>query len=253
MPRYFIRLSYNGTHYCGWQRQDNAPSVQQSIEDVLSQIYTNKVPILGCGRTDAGVHAKNYIAHLDHDSDITPQLAYKMNRMLNKDIVIHDIRQVKNTAHARFDATSRSYQYIIRTEKDPFNQEMYYHYNPIMKADFAKMQSVASMIKEYSEFFPFCKSNSDALTMKCNIMESRWKINVDKTEFVFEITANRFLRGMVRLIVGMCINVGLGKLTIDEVRSALDTQKRLPTPYSVPACGLYLCDVKYPNIELDAD
>lgn len=252
MPRYFIRLSYNGTNYCGWQRQNNALSVQQSIEDNLTKIYNREVSITGCGRTDAGVHAKNFIAHLDMEADLLPDLRYKINRMLKHDIVIHQIAQVDDQFHARFDATIRSYEYVIKPIKDPFVNDLYYHYKPIHNVDLSRLQTAAKLIMEYNEFFPFCKSNSDAQTMKCEISESYWEVSDDKTEYRYNITANRFLRGMVRLIVGMCINVGLAKVPLDHVRQALDTQQRLDTPWSVPACGLFLNKVGYP-IDLSGD
>ena len=249
MSRFFIEISYKGTNFSGWQRQDNAISIQEKIENTLSKLYNKSIYIVGCGRTDAGVHAKQYFFHVDLDehrfSDI--DLNYKLDMMLGKDIAVRNVIQVHNDAHARFDAISRSYQYVISFRKDPFKYGLYYDYDQAEKPDLEQLYIAANLIKEYKAFYPFCKSNSDVENYNCDIRNIKWT-QVSKDILVFEISANRFLRGMVRLLVGMCINVATNKLTLEELRSSMDSQQRLTRPWSVPAEGLFLSSITYPYI-----
>lgn len=246
--RKFIKLSYKGTHFSGWQIQPNAPTIQDEIEKALSKLHNSPIAIVGCGRTDAGVHAQNYLCHTDLPVEKfeNKDLVYKLNGILNDDIAIHTILDVEETAHARFDATARSYFYNIHFYKAPFIQDTSFKYNQSKIPDFQKMNTAAALLKKYQSFFPFCKSHTETDTFLCDISESYW----EKSEghLKFHITANRFLRGMVRLIVGMCINVAIDKITMQDVVDALENQTRLQHAWSVPAQGLFLSEIKYPYI-----
>jgi tRNA pseudouridine38-40 synthase len=245
MPRYFIELAYNGTRLNGWQRQDNAPSVQAKIEDALRLILRQPtLEILGCGRTDTGVHAAQYFAHFDFDGDFPASFLERANKLVGIDIVLKKIHAVEPDAHARFDAVRRSYTYFISFQKNPFATETAWYFPFSKQLDIEKMQQTADLLKGYAEFAPFCKTNSDAQTMLCNITEAEWIPT--ENGVIFSISANRFLRGMVRLIVGACINVGLGKADLSDVKTALDTQTPLIKSYSVPPTGLFLSSIVYP-------
>jgi len=247
LPRYFIRLSYCGTKYNGWQGQPHVGTscVQPTIEKALHQFLRTEVAIMGCGRTDTGVHAMDYYAHFDHGGipDI-PHLVYRLNKILPNDIAIHDIISVHDDAHARFDAISRSYIYHLHTAKTPFSpNSFFYHYGA---PDIVILNKAASILTEFTDFSTFCKLHTDVNTMNCKITESRWIKKGDAYEY--HITSDRFLRGMIRLIVGMCLNVDRGKLTIEEVRSALLKKERTGHDWSVPAEGLFLHSIKYPYL-----
>ena len=244
--RYFAELAYNGTHYFGWQRQPNQASVQEEIEKTLSTILRQPIEVTGCGRTDTGVHAKQYFLHFDFENTIPDALIQRINRFLPKDIAFFRIFPVSADAHARFDAYHRAYEYHLGLWKDPFGQYTNYYYPLGNQLDLKKLQAAASLLLEYSEFYPFCKSNTDVKTMECEMIRAEWMAMESKKKLVFHIAANRFLRGMVRLIVGMCLNVSLGKLSLEEVKDAMDHQKRLAKSLSVPPQGLYLADIRYP-------
>lgn len=244
--RYFASISYQGTNYNGWQIQPSAPSVQQTIEERLSTLLSQKMKITGCGRTDTGVHAKGYVLHFDSEVPFEEVLLYRLNKMLPGDIVFHSIQEVEETAHARFDANYRAYKYHIGATKNPFNTDLVYHFPSFNKLDKAKMQAAAKLLLEYKSFTPFCKTHSDAKTMNCDLHKAEWDFEKEG-EMVFEIAANRFLRGMVRLIVGMCLNVGLGKLKIETVREAMENQTLLTKSLSAPPHGLFLTDIRYPQ------
>lgn len=250
LTRYFIRLSYCGSAYNGWQSQPHPRTVtiQDTIESVLSTLLRQKITIVGCGRTDTGVHAKDYIAHFDIDIDIDREkLVYKSNKLLPKDIAIHEILTVRSDAHARFDAISRSYQYNLHTAKSPFEPfSFYYIYE---RPNLEKLNTAAGLLLNYTDFTSFCKLHSDVKTMHCKLTQSHWVQDGDK--FMYQVTSDRFLRGMIRLIVGMCLNVSRGKLNLDTVKHTLETQSKLPLEWSVPAEGLILTDIKYaPEIRL---
>jgi tRNA pseudouridine38-40 synthase len=245
MPRYFIELAYNGTRLNGWQRQDNAPSVQAKIEDALRLILRQPtLEILGCGRTDTGVHAAKYYAHFDFEGEFPASLLERANKLFGFDIVLKKIHAVEPEAHARFDATRRSYDYFISFHKNPFAVETQWHFQRANLLDTEKMQKTADILRGYAEFAPFCKTNSDAQTMRCDISEATWVFTNNGA--IFTISSNRFLRGMVRLVVGACINVGLGQLNLEDIKHALDTQTPLIKSYSVPPTGLFLSNVVYP-------
>lgn len=243
--RYFAELAYKGTNYNGWQRQPNAPSVQQTIEEAFSLILSTTITITGCGRTDTGVHASQYFIHFDFDGEFPKGFQTRINKYLPTDISIYKIYEVAPTAHTRFDATFRAYEYHVVFNKNPFLTDSAFYFPFGKKVDFEKMQSVASLLLEYGEFFPFCKTKSDAKTMLCDLKRAEWVWEKEGEHLVFYIAANRFLRGMVRLIVGMCLNVAVGKVTIDQVKEAMDNQTRLQKSYSVPPNGLFLSEVRY--------
>lgn len=248
--RYFIQLAYNGTDYCGWQKQPEDPSIQFDIEKTLSIIYNQPIQVVGCGRTDTGVHASEYFLHTDLPEKFQlKDLVYKLNNMLSKSIRIYNIIPVALEAHARFDALSRSYIYKLVFGKDPFNQDTVYRYDQSGRPDFNLMNQVAKLLLDYKEFLPFCKTHADNETNICDLSRSEWQA-ISEHEWNFHVTSDRFLRGMVRLIVGMCLNVGLKRLTLDQVKSAMDNQVRLEKAWSVPAKGLYLSQVTYPYIEI---
>ncbi len=244
--RYFLELSYRGTSYSGWQRQPNSLSVQQVIEEALGLLLRHEVPIVGCGRTDAGVHASYYVAHFEWDTPLPEWLLYRLNQVLPADISIRDIQPVNDQAHARFDATRRGYAYFISCQKNPFRTETAWQYPPASNFGLEELNEAASLLMEYQYFYPFCKSGSDARTMACTLYRSEWEKRTEDGLWVYRIAANRFLRGMVRLIVGMCVNVAKGKVSLAEVRAAMNRQERLVGSESAPPEGLFLTEVNYP-------
>lgn len=244
--RYFLTLSYRGTRYSGWQVQPNAPSVQTTLESALTTILRQPVAVTGCGRTDAGVHARYYVAHFDAEGDIPPAFIHGLNSILPPDIAVYGIRPVHADAHARYDAFERSYEYHIALRKDPFATETAWFFPQNGKLEVQKMQEVADLLPGYNAFFPFCKTDSGTEGYDCQIKTAFWMHKPGEHRLIFHITANRFLRGMVRLIVGACVNAALEKINITDVVSALDGQKTLKKSLSVPPQGLFLTDVKYP-------
>lgn len=243
--RYFAEIAYNGSEYAGWQRQPKQISVQQVIEEAFSTILGTAVEVTGCGRTDAGVHASQYFLHFDYEGSFPHKLVNRLNKMLPKDIAIYRIFETPPAAHARFDAYQRSYVYHLSFEKNPFAIQTAYFYPYSQKPNFELMQQAAQLLLAYREFYPFCKTGHDAATLHCALSRSEW-IQTDDKKMDFHISANRFLRGMVRLVVGMCLNVGLEKIAIADVKHALDQQSPLKKSWSVPPEGLFLSEVKYP-------
>lgn len=244
--RYFAELAYNGTRYCGWQRQPGQPSVQETLENAFGTILGMPVEVTGCGRTDTGVHARQYFLHFDFEGSFPREFLRRINRFLPPDIAIFRIFEVASGAHARFDASSRSYEYHLTTRKDPFAQHTAYFFPFADRLDPDRLREAAALLLDYEAFLPFCKTHTDVKTMRCDLRRSEWLFYPEKERLVYHITADRFLRGMVRLIVGMCLNVGAGKLHPSEVRTALDRQLRLPRSLSVPPQGLFLTDIRYP-------
>lgn len=242
-----MKLAYKGTHYAGWQTQPNVETVQGRIESALSKILAQKTDIVGCGRTDAGVHAGNYYAHLDISVDRYPvsEILHKLNSMVGDDIHIQNLIQVEQEAHARFDASSRSYVYKIGFEKDPFSQDLKYRFDQGGKVDFKLLEESVEFLRGKHDFSTFCKTHTDVNNYFCEVKESRWE-KLSEGEYHYHIAANRFLRGMVRLIVGMSLNVGMRRIKLAEVISAFQNKERLEKAWSVPALGLYLSEIKYP-------
>jgi len=247
--RYFIHLAYNGTDFCGWQIQPNDPTVQESIEQALSTLYNKTIKVIGCGRTDTGVHASDFYAHTEVSNNFSKKdLHYKLNNMLPRSIRIKDLYEVASDHHARFDASSRTYRYQLSFIKQPFHQDTYYKYDQAGRPDFEMMQQAAKLLLDYDAFFPFCKTHADTETYLCKLSHSEWSI-VSDHEWHYTVTADRFLRGMVRMIVGMTIKVGLGRVSLQELISAMDNQTRLEKAWAVPAQGLFLAKITYPFID----
>ena len=242
--RYFLELSYNGTAYHGWQNQPNAISVQEVIEKSLTTLLKEPIAIVGAGRTDAGVHASQMFAHFDTNVLFTEdQLVYKLNALLPKDIAIYHIHKVNADAHARFDAVSREYLYKISLNKNVFSFNETYYVRP--KLDVVKMNEASQILLEYKDFQCFSKSNTDVKTYNCNIMNAEWKLV--NNELQFTIKADRFLRNMVRAIVGTLVNIGLGKMNVEEIHDIIKSKNRSEAGFSVPAHALYLAEVAYPE------
>lgn len=242
--RYFIELSYNGTAYHGWQNQPNAISVQEVIEKALTTLLSEPIAIVGAGRTDAGVHAKQIFAHFDTEMPFEEeQVVYKLNSFLPNDIAVHDLFKVKSESHARFDALSRTYLYRISLKKNAFTFNSAYYVKQALDVD--KMKEASNVLFEYKDFQCFSKRNTDVKTYYCNIMQCDWSLKND--ELLLVIKADRFLRNMVRAIVGTMINIGLGKLSIDDLHRIIQSKDRSEAGFSVPAHALYLIAVDYPN------
>jgi len=245
--RYFIELSYNGTNYHGWQIQKNAISVQEILNDRLSIILRQPIETTGCGRTDTGVHAKQFFAHFDFQSiDHRPwtmdkNILRSLNAILPDDIAVRDIFPVAADAHARFDAKLRTYEYYIHFNKVPFKQG--YSWELRDKPDIERMNEAAKIIMEYTDFSCFSKSNTQVKTNNCKISAAKWEETVNG--IVFRISADRFLRNMVRAIVGTLMMVGRNEIEPEEVRKIIESKNRSNAGTSVPACGLYLTEVKY--------
>jgi tRNA pseudouridine38-40 synthase len=242
--RYFITLSYDGTRFHGWQVQPNGTSVQGELQRALSLILRQDVQVTGAGRTDTGVHARMMVAHFDTDAPVADcrQLAYKLNRLLPCDIAIERIEPVGDDMHARFSATSRTYYYYLHTTKDPFLR----HYSCELHypLDFKLMNEAAQMLLTYDDFGAFCKSHADVRTTLCHVTKAEWK-QTSPTAWRFEITANRFLRNMVRAVVGTLIDVGRGRLTLSDFRKVIEGKKRTEAGESMPGHALFLVDIKY--------
>jgi tRNA pseudouridine38-40 synthase len=241
--RFFLEFSYAGTAYHGWQRQPNALSVQEVMEEALALLLKQQTPLTAAGRTDTGVHAKQMFAHFDADTTDLEQLIFRLNQFLPNDIAVIRIREVKPRAHARFDALSRTYEYHLNNFKSPFVQGMSYGLHQPL--DVEQMNKAASILLEYEDFECFSKAHTDVKTFLCTISKAVWEKS--ETGLVFTITANRFLRNMVRAIVGTLIEIGLGKKNIQEMHTVIESKNRSLAGYSVPAEGLFLTHIEYPN------
>jgi len=241
--RYFVWFSYDGTNYHGWQVQPNGITVQSELERCLSLLLRESITVTGAGRTDAGVHARQMAAHFDTDAQFdTVVLAKKLNGLLHHDIAVDRIERVAPDMHARFSATSRMYHYYIHTKKNPFiqqfSQEMHY------QLDFELMNQAGRILLEYEDFGAFCKAGSDVKTTICHVTHAQWH-QTSPSEWYFEITANRFLRNMVRAVVGTLIEVGRGRMSLDEFRLVIEGKQRTQAGESMPAKALFLEEVKY--------
>ncbi|MBQ6189331.1 MAG: tRNA pseudouridine(38-40) synthase TruA [Bacteroidaceae bacterium] len=251
MSRYFIELSYDGTNYHGWQVQPNGVSVQETLQQALSTLLRQDIEVVGAGRTDAGVHASMMVAHFDFSGSVeldAMQLVYKLNKLLPHDIAIRCVYQVPDDMHARFSATSRTYHYYIHTRKSPFLR--HYSWLVTFPLDFEKMNEAANRLLDFEDFTSFSKVNTDTKTNICHITEAQWK-EITPLEgqgggaWCFTITANRFLRNMVRAIVGTLIEVGRGRMTVDEFCQVIEQKNRCSAGESVPGHALFLTEVKY--------
>tara|TARA_R110002050_G_scaffold185970_2_gene320147 strand:- start:828 stop:1583 length:756 start_codon:yes stop_codon:yes gene_type:complete len=242
--RFFIELSYNGKTYHGWQNQPNAISVQEVLEKAMSTILKTEISIMGAGRTDAGVHASQMFAHFDFDGSFeSKDLVYKLNSFLPKDIAVTSIFEVKPDVHARFHALSRMYHYKISTSKNVFEYD--YAYEVHLPLNVAAMNEACKILFQYKDFQCFSKSNTDVKTYNCDIMEAFW--SEKENQLIFTIKADRFLRNMVRAIVGTMVNIGLGKLKPEDLHQIISSKNRSEAGFSVPAHGLYLVEIAYPE------
>lgn len=243
--RYFIYFSYDGTAYHGWQIQPNGHSVQAELQRALSLILRQSIEVTAAGRTDAGVHARVMVAHFDLNSASPANLSewlYKLNRVLPRDITVTRLQPVAADMHARFSAKWRTYHYYIHLDRDPFVR--FYSYALHHAPDFHEMNRAASLLTETADFGAFCKSHSDAKTTLCQVREARW-IQLSPTRWYFRISANRFLRNMVRAVVGTLLDVGSGKLTREEFAAVLASRSRSCAGESVPGHALFLEEIEY--------
>ena len=244
--RYFIHLAYHGTAYHGWQIQPNAASVQETLNKAFSVLLQSEMNLMGAGRTDTGVHAREMYAHFDTDTTFDiPTLVHKLNSFLPKNIVIYDIIPVHDDAHTRFDATKRTYEYHIHQFKNPFLDELSWYFHQTL--DINLMNQAAQILQNYTDFECFSKVNTDVNTFDCTIFEAHWKRG-ENDQLVFTISANRFLRNMVRSIVGTLINIGFHKITIEDFVQIIESKSRDKAGFSVPAHGLYLTQITYDYI-----
>jgi len=243
--RYFFKIAYNGTNHSGWQKQPNAPTIQDEVETLFSTLYQDKIDIVGCGRTDAGVHASAYFFHADiPDSISEDNLMYKLDRMSNPNLAFYSLHKVTPEAHARYDAYQRSYNYNLSLKKNPF--DFSYQIPSRKNFNLDKLNLAAAALLNYKLFFPLCKSNSEVKNYHCELSQSVWK-QIDDHNYVFHVTSNRFLRGMVRLMVGMCLNHMNDLIDLKEIHSAMKEQRRFNKDLSVPPDGLFLNQILYPE------
>lgn len=259
MSRYFITFGYDGTHYHGWQIQPNANTVQQELQRGLSILLRKDIEVVGAGRTDTGVHARKMAAHFDWEGASPEtaadgsyglplscdQMVYRLNRILPRDISVHDVFPVADGMHARFSAVSRTYHYYIHTRKDPF--ERHYSLQVNYPLDFAGMNEAARLFLPHEDYAAFCKAGGDNKTTICHVTSARW-VQTSPTTWYFEITANRFLRNMVRAVVGTLLDVGRGRITLDQFRDILQNGTRSDAGESMPGNALFLEDVAYREI-----
>ena len=243
MARFFITFQYDGSAYHGWQIQPNGDSVQEEMQKALSTLLREPVEVVGAGRTDAGVHASMMVAHFDTDAGFDEeQLAYRLNKILPRDIAVRGIRRVRDDMHARFSAVSRTYHYYIHTHKNPFinDYSCLLHY----KLDVDKMNEAGRFLTTCHDFAAFCKSHTDVKTTLCDVTEARWEWMGDG-RLMFTITANRFLRNMVRAVVGTMVDVGRGRLSLEDFQRVVGSRKRTKAGESMPAHALFLHDIRY--------
>ena len=243
--RYFLEFAYKGTNYHGWQYQPNASSVQETLNKALSKLFKTEIDLVGAGRTDTGVHAKQMFAHFDLDFEIdVTHFIHKLNSFLPADIAILNIHLVADNNHARFDANKRTYEYHIHTSKEVFINENSWYYHNQLKIEL--MNSACKELFNHTDFECFSKVHTDVNTFNCKIMEAHWQQNGNK--LIFTIAADRFLRNMVRAIVGTMVNIGLEKVSLQEFKQIIESKDRNKAGFSVPAHGLFLTKVEYPYL-----
>ncbi len=243
MARYFIEVAYIGTRYSGFQVQENAVTIQSEIDRAMSLLMREQIVSTGSSRTDAGVHARQNFLHFDIAQPLHPQFIYKMNAILPPDIVVKAVYPVPDDLHSRFAATARVYAYTLYTFKDPFLRDRGYYFPYRMDMD--QLRTAAETVREYTDFSTFSKRNTQVKTFNCRIRESWW----EETEgrIVYHVSANRFLRGMVRGLVGTMLRVGRGKLTLEEFRGVIESRDCTRADFAVPPEGLCLMQVEYPE------
>jgi tRNA pseudouridine38-40 synthase len=251
MYRYFAVLSYKGTTFHGWQLQDNAVTVQSEFEHCLGLLLKDEIKMTGCGRTDTGVHARAYVAHFDYRKKMNPdelqKLIRKMNLFLPDAIVLHNIEVVDNELHARFSATERTYKYFIARKKNPFLKDFAYEYSS--ELNLRLMQLACKVLRQYDDFTSFSKTGGNSKTNNCKVRFASWEYDETGSILVFTICADRFLRNMVRAIVGTMLDVGREKVGLDDLRKIIESRKRSLAGASIEAKGLFLWDVKYEGFE----
>lgn len=253
MARYCIHMAYNGLNYCGWQTQPNAPTVQKTLEDALSTLIRRPIAVMGCGRTDTGVHASDYYAHFDLRAgeseeavSLPDNLVFKLNSFLPADLRIYDLFRVPDNFHARFDATARTYRYQLSDKRLPFHQGLYAR--TYFTLDLDKMNRGGEMLMEYEDFTSFAKVHTQVKTNICHLYEAHW--DREGELMVFTIKANRFLRNMVRAVTGTLIDVGRGALDYDGLRRVIEQKDRCAAGTSMPPQALFLAKVDYPWDEI---
>ena len=247
--RLLFSISYDGTPYAGWQRQPNALTIQEVVEQALYTITRSEVSIVGCGRTDASVHASAYFFHCDilEEKVVLDKIVYQLNSVLPVDIVVHDVKKVESEFSARYQATKRSYEYYLHTQHDPFIRQYSYYYPQLTQLSTDHIEEFCQFIAKQKEFKPLCKSNSGVNHYKCDIYDVRL-VELEEGRYKFCIQANRYLRGMIRLMVGAMLNYGRSKLTMEQLTTAFEGQSQLPLNWSVPGHGLFLSEVLYEEL-----
>lgn len=249
--RTFLHIGYKGTNYHGWQRQPNVISIQQTIEEALSKMLRNNITVVGCGRTDAGVHASQYFLHFDLPDEIDYDIVYRLNKMLPDDIAIFEAIEVDKNSHTQYDATKRTYQYLLHFKKDPFLHDFSSYYD-MKSIDFDKMNEAVELIPNFKNFRSFCKSPDIYKHTNCKVSSAKLFLNKNKDRMRIEISSNRFVRGMIRLLVLRIVEIGKGNLDMETFKSYLSAEVELPfKTYAYPQ-GLYLSKVVYPYLERDA-
>ncbi len=247
MPRYFLELTYDGTNYHGWQVQPNADSVQARMNDALLKLFRlPEVYIVGAGRTDTGVHAEYFVAHFDlpHEIDDAERTLFKFNAILPPDIAVHSIQKVDDKLHSRFSARSRTYYYRLTMKKSPMMRHL--TYRPLFPLDFDRMNEAAAKMLNYTDFTSFSRLHTQTKTNDCNIVRAEWR-QTGCDEWTFEIKANRFLRNMVRAVVGTLFDVGRGKLSVADFQAIIEAKERASAGMSAAPQGLSLVDIEYPE------
>lgn len=246
--KYFLQLMYDGNAYSGWQKQTNATGIQEIIEDRMSRILRTDVAIMGCGRTDAGVHASDYFAHTVINADLDDEFLFRINNFLPDDIAVTKIWPVHDDAHARFDAIGRSYIYHIHSRKNPFREKYSFYYRRTSEFSIDTLNEFSQRLTTFEDFRTFAKLHSEVHHHRCQLSRCEWKLSGEGLEL--HISSNRFLRGMVRLIAGACLRYAEGKITMTDLENAMARGEQIKNLWSVPAHGLFLSEVRYPYIDL---
>ena len=244
--RFFLEISFVGTRYKGWQIQQRSNTVQAEINKAISTLLSEEIKTVGCGRTDTGVHAKQFFLHFDSDKKPGEHLIYKLNRILPKDIAVKRLIDVEHDARSRQDASERSYEYHVHLKKDPF-LEIFSYYFPFGKPNLHKLNEAARLLKTFKDFKSLSKTDTQEKTTICNIYSADWK-ETDENNLLFTVSADHFLRGMVRQIVGAMLMIATGKMTLEEFSSVIKKKGRFKYIIAVPGCGLSLISVKYPYL-----
>lgn len=242
MPRYFLELAYKGTHYSGFQSQENVTTIQSEVEKAFLILQKTPVIMTGSSRTDAGVHALQNFFHFDFEETINPQFIYKMNAILPRDIVLKSLTEVAPDAHCRFDALSREYNYYLYRGKDPFMEDRGYYFP--YRLDIERLNEAAAILKEYTDFTSFSKRNTQVKTFQCHLFDSHWAASGN--QLIYTVRANRFLRGMVRALVATMLKVGTGRLSLDEFRQVIELRDCTKASFASPGHGLFLVKVAFP-------